>query len=270
MKFNHLPIVSIFIGGFTPLYVNGESGGGGGGRGSSDESPPVPPLAPPNNDPPAAAAAAAGGSASPSSSADGSADNNDGTDYAFDEHAPELDYAADDYPHAQRVMHFLKGRKINPLTRQSVENSLLVEAGRIVTNEGTISGEAKYQMMYDVFNNLLGQFNDDDFEGPTIRNQMSRRLYNAKSDFTGKRLWDKFLDARKDLRNEIAPLFPNNLCLLPSGKGLYDLYDEFKLCRYKESNVSALCYKRCITTCVSQQNFSTPPFHSLTYAGGSC
>ncbi|KAL3788791.1 hypothetical protein HJC23_006244 [Cyclotella cryptica] len=147
-------------------------------------------------------------------------------------------YAAAEFSIHQRIMHFLRGRKIDHVTRQNVEICLLIEAGGSVTYERTTTVAVRNRMMLERYHNLLRGFSPSDFARPSLSTEMTQCLYNAKKDMTGDRLWKKFEDWRKELRTKYFPKLPKNLATIPSGHQLMDVYKIFVIHRFREEYVS--------------------------------
>ncbi|KAL3799820.1 hypothetical protein HJC23_010470 [Cyclotella cryptica] len=134
-----------------------------------------------------------------SSSSDESIPKDTPRSLIFFEDVEEYDgtYAAEELSVHQRIMHFLRGRKIDQVTRQNVEICLLIEAGGSVTSERTTTVAVQNRMMLERYHNLLRGFSPSDFARPSLATEMTQCLYNAKKDMTGDRLWKKFEDWRK-------------------------------------------------------------------------
>jgi hypothetical protein len=168
---------------------------------------------------------------------DGDGNRNDGTDYGFDTYGSEGDYAAENYPIQDRIMHFLSGNNIGRLTRQPVEIAVAIYALTVVMSEQTTNAAARNEKVLQVYKNTLNAFDDNAFE-PGMKEKMLDKLYNAQHSITGARLYAKALEWRSDIRNSYMPLLPRELSTLASGTGLRDAYNKFILRRYKEANVS--------------------------------
>ena len=161
------------------------------------------------------------------------------TDHEFDENAGEFDYAAEGFNFHDRVLHFLRGNFITRNTRLVVEMCILIEAGSSTIAERPTTSERRFQMVHDKYIAIINGFKQEHFgESPDLQALMSRKLYNAKQDMKGERLWDKFKECRGTIRSKYMPLLPNNLATIPSGNQLRDVYNKFILDRYKECNVS--------------------------------
>lgn len=93
-------------------------------------------------------------------SAGGDDNLNDGTDYGFDPHGSEGDYAAEDYNFNDRTMHFLGGNRICRLTRQAVEIAVGIEALTVVTSEQTTNAAARNEKVLQVYRDTLNAFDD--------------------------------------------------------------------------------------------------------------
>ena len=172
---------------------------------------------------------------------DGDDNLNDGTDYGFDPHGSEEDYAAERYNINDRIMHFLNGNRINRLSRQAVEIAVAIHALTVVMSEQTTNAAARNEKTLKVYKDTLNAFDDECFEVPGLKTLMLNKLYNAQHNITGARLYAKALEWRSDIRNGYMPCLPQDLSTLPSGTGLRDAYKKFILRRYKEANVSWCC-----------------------------
>ncbi|KAL3801992.1 hypothetical protein HJC23_010336 [Cyclotella cryptica] len=122
-------------------------------------------------------------------------------------------YAAEEFSVHQRIMHFLRGCKID---------------------QRTTTVAVRNRMMLERYHNLLCGFSSSDFARPSLATEMTQCLYNAKKDMTGDRLWKKFEDWRKELRTEYFPKLPKNLATIPSGHQLMDVYKLFVIHRFRE------------------------------------
>ena len=175
-----------------------------------------------------------------SSSSDESVPKDTRRSQTFFEDVEEYDrtYAAEEFLIHQRIMHFLRGRKIDQVTRQNVEICLLIEAGGSVTSERTTTVAVRNRMMLERYHNLLHGFSLSDFARPSLPTEMAQCLYNAKKEMTGERLWKKFEDWRKELRTKYFPKLPKNLATIPSGHQLMQMYKFFVIHRFREEHVS--------------------------------
>ena len=93
----------------------------------------------------------------------------------------------------------------------------------------------------DRYDNIVRQFDTDDFASATMQDEMTIKLYNGKKDITGDRLWRKFEDWRKEMRTKYTPKMPTNISSIPSGHQLRDVYKKFALECYKLEHVSTIC-----------------------------
>ena len=94
-------------------------------------------------------------------------------------------------------------------------------------------------MIHDKYLTIVNGFNSDHFGDSTeLQALMRQKLYNAKQDMKGERLWEKFKECRGTIQSTYMPKLPNNLASMPSGNQLRDVYNKFILDRFKEENVS--------------------------------
>jgi hypothetical protein len=160
------------------------------------------------------------------------------TDDQFHPHAPKFDVAAKKYSFQERVIHFLSPGNINHLTRCSVERAILIEAGTIVTDDKTTDSESRNRLMLKTYLSILDGFEDTHF-AMKVKAQMRKRLYQAKSDLSGRQLWEKFKDVCGDLRSNYNIKAADSI---PSGKQLRDVWNLHLSKMYAEhsdANVSA-------------------------------
>jgi len=192
--------------------------------------PPLPPLDQSNR---------SQSSSSPSSSSSYSSEVNYGL---FGEHTGESDYAASEFSLSQRVMHFL-GEKIDQQkNRFNVEICILIEAGTAVSNEKTTTAEAQNRMMKEKYVSIIRSFDAEDFITNDTQEDMCVHLFHGKrGGYTGEKLWRKFEECRRDIRNKYTPKLPRSISSYPSGHSLRDVYKQFALeCYTAEFDVS-LC-----------------------------
>ena len=119
-------------------------------------------------------------------------DSNFETDDRFDPHGAEFDEAAQQYSIHQRVIHFLHPHHISSVTRASVERALLIEAGTIVTDCKTMDKDSRSTLMVETYHELVKGFDFDShhFHPKSLQTTMLSKLYQAKSDISGKQLWE--------------------------------------------------------------------------------
>jgi hypothetical protein len=172
------------------------------------------------------------------SAANAFGNNDNDTTYHLDDDAFENDYAAENYSFHDRVIYFLGGNSINSTSRKSVEITMLIEAGTIVTDEPTTDVKHRAQMMHEKYVELVEKFPPNNFNPPELKTLMKTKLYQSKQPLNGERLWTKFNDYRSEIRSTYMPKLPNELSTMPSGYQLRDVYNSFELARYKEVNVS--------------------------------
>ena len=217
---------------------------------ASDDPPNAEPFSPvvapmqalsPYADTPAGAIAGAPAAAASAAAAAGADDEDDdlyGTDNHFDLHAEEFDAAADGFTFTDRVVHFCRGNIINNDTRQSVEICVLIEVGTQVSNDKTMKGSDRDNLMLTKYRDGLDFFDDSFFASPRLRDEMKKKLYNAKKDINGPRLWETYNKWKQTIRNEFTSKLPTNLSSIPSGNQLQDIYKTFIVKKYKVDHVS--------------------------------
>jgi hypothetical protein len=156
----------------------------------------------------------------------------------------EGDYAASDFNFHERLAHFMdkENVRIDSVSRKAVEITLLLEAGSIVTSEATSSNEDKYKMMEEKYIGFVDGIHDIYFSNLNTKNLMKQKLYQAHEPITGKRLWEKFNEYRKEIRTEYIGTterhLPMNLATLSSGNQLRDAWNNFTIRSYREVYVS--------------------------------
>ena len=134
-------------------------------------------------------------------------------------------------------MHFLRGERISTTSRPCVELAILMEAGGYITNLGPMKNEVRWPQMRAKHVSCVSEFSDEDFESPGIRDKMSRQIYRAQGTLDGKRLWEKYVEIRSEIRT-LTSEFPSNLASMPSGNQLHDVYQKFVVGRYRHLYVS--------------------------------
>ncbi len=176
--------------------------------------------------------------ATSNNNADGDANNvNDETNY-------DGDYAASDFIFHERLAFFMdkENVRVDSVSRKAVEIALLIEAGSIVTSEATASNDAKWKLMEKKYIEQVKGIHDIYFTNLSMKNKMMERLYQAHEPFTGKRLWEKFNEYRKEIRTEYIGTterhLPINLATLSSGRQLRDAWNNFAIRSYRDANVS--------------------------------
>ena len=117
------------------------------------------------------------------------------------------DYAMEEYSINQHIRHFL-GRRIDKMNRECVEICLLIKAGTAVTNKKPTSSDDRNAQMLERYIYLVHQFKEDDFVEWNTKDDMAARLFKAKHNMNGNRLWGKLGEWRKDIHSKYSPKFP--------------------------------------------------------------
>jgi hypothetical protein len=92
--------------------------------------------------------------------------------------------------------------KTDATTLPAVEHATLIESGTVVTDDKIMDmGRGnRNHLMKTVCKTIVDGFPSHLFHPKSTKEVMITRLYQAKSDITGERLWDKFKDVRSDLQ----------------------------------------------------------------------
>ena len=154
----------------------------------------------------------------------------------------EGDYAASEFTFHERLAFFMdkENVRVDSVSRKAVEITLLIEAGSIVTSEATASNDAKYKLMEEKYIELVKGIHDIYFSNINTKNLMTEKLYQAHEPFTGKRLWERFNEYRKEIRTEYIGTterhLPMNLATLSSGRQLRDAWNNYTIRSYRDAN----------------------------------
>ena len=148
-----------------------------------------------------------------------------------------LDMAADGFSFEERILHFLRGQRINAKNRPVVEIAFVIECGTHISDLGPMRSEDKYNKMLERYTSLLTDMGDENWEDLAEKQKMKKKLYRAQAEHTGSRLWDKFLEFRSECRT-LAAEMPTNLSSMPSGHQLNDIYSHYLQEKYRKIFVS--------------------------------
>jgi hypothetical protein len=125
----------------------------------------------------------------------------------------------------ERLAYFLGGNTINNRNRQSVENCLIAEAGRIITEENRTATKTELKsMIVDAYRRVLESLDEGLFSSETLRKQMAIRLFNGrKGEFGARKMWELWEDLKSKMKKVFASL-PTNYHTMKSGEQLYQVY----------------------------------------------
>lgn len=149
----------------------------------------------------------------------------------------EMDYAITAFPLHRRIMHFLgEDSLINEVNRKAVEYALIIEAGSSVSEEETTDNAQKESLMLAKYLSIIDDLPNDIFFNTNIKAIMRSKLYMARVDnpMTGKSLYRKFVDIRRDIRREYWNNLPTGIATLASGNQLRDAYNSFIVHKFKK------------------------------------
>jgi hypothetical protein len=125
-----------------------------------------------------------------------------------------------------------------------VELAVLIECGTYITDLGAMNNEVKFPKMLERYVFAINEIEDSEFESCSVRQRMEQQMYRAQSGYTGRKLWDKFVEVRSECRTLPARL-PHDVSRIPSGKQLNDVYVKFLTNKYLEINVSTTRRQLC-------------------------
>ncbi len=123
------------------------------------------------------------------------------------------------YSFVEQLHHYMERVPIREENRGTVELAVMVEAGSIVREMGTMTKERRESAFYDEYMNVLRDIPSEIFEDDTVREQMMRRFKGMrKGDMDPACLLRKYETEMTALK-KFAYKFPGfgNLNKLPSG-----------------------------------------------------
>jgi len=135
----------------------------------------------------------------------------DSTFYVTDAEASKYDFH-------KRVKHYMKNNKITMQNRQSVEISIMIEAGTIIRNGNTIKKNDRANKFYDVYIQTSNAIDKNEFEDMTVYDSMIVSYHGTKLDNEGNMLLRKLAIVMTEVK-KFAFKFPGigSLTQLPSG-----------------------------------------------------
>jgi hypothetical protein len=86
------------------------------------------------------------------------------------------------------------------ISRTAVECAVLIEADTIVTDDKTMDATSRNYLMLTTYKVILDGFLSHQFQPKNLEEWVMMRLYQAKSDFSGERLWETLNQVCSNLR----------------------------------------------------------------------
>ena len=125
------------------------------------------------------------------------------------------------------------------VTTYHIQMCIVCEAGACINTNNLDKEPAKLKEMALKYQSVAkdvareGIILPSEFEALKMLKHATRKKKNGKEDAvevegwpTGRSLWDRYLNIRREVRNRINPLLPKDITLTPSGKGLRKAFDE--------------------------------------------
>lgn len=84
--------------------------------------------------------------------------------------------------------------------------------------------------------NLVSKIPLEKFVDPDLKQVLATKLVAASNNISGKQLFHRFGEIRKEVRSKYVNHLPGGLSEIPSGKSLCDAYDDFVFKQYIEDN----------------------------------
>ena len=159
-------------------------------------------------------------------------------DYTFGNVDLDTEGAVSDFSFVDRLIHFLRGEKIYPENRASVELAILCQAGADTYDRGLTDSNGREDAILQAYKSLLDEIDVIAFSSPSFKEEMSVRLKGAQKPLNGASLWVKYKAARLELR-KLHSTFPNDFSKMPSGKNMWDLYDQHIISLFRHARVSS-------------------------------
>ncbi len=159
-------------------------------------------------------------------------------DYTFGNVDLDTEGAVSDFSFVDRLIQFLRGEKISPENRASVELAILCQAGADTYDRGLTDSNGREDAILQAYKSLLDEIDVVAFSSPSFKEEMSVRLKGAQKPLNGASLWLKYKAARLELR-KLHSTFPDDFSKMPSGKNMWDLYDQHIISLFRHARVSS-------------------------------
>ena len=138
------------------------------------------------------------------------------TDFQFE----KTDLEVSKFSFFERLDHYMERHPINEDNRRAVEIAVMVEAGSIVRELGTMTKESREKKYYEEYLGLISDIPSDRFEDESVREEMKVRFKGMRKggDMTPTNLLRKYEGELASLK-KFAYKFPGfgNSSKLPSG-----------------------------------------------------
>ena len=158
-------------------------------------------------------------------------------DYTYGNVDLDTEGAVSDFSFIDRLIHFLRGEKISPENRASVELAILCQAGADTSDRGLTDSNGREDVTLQAYKSLLDEIDVVAFSSPSFKEEMSVRLKGAQKPLNGASLWLKYKAARLELR-KLHSTFPDDFSKMPFGKNMWDLYDQHIISLFRHARVS--------------------------------
>ena len=140
--------------------------------------------------------------------------------FESDDDYERTDLEVSKYPFVERLDHYMERYSISDENCRSVELAIMVEAGSIVREMGTMTKERREQAYYQEYMSLISDIPNERFEEDDVRVQMQLRFKGMRKggDMNPTNLHRKYETEMTSLK-KFAYKFPGfgNLSKLPSG-----------------------------------------------------
>ena len=137
-----------------------------------------------------------------------------------DDDCERTDLEVSKYPFVERLDHYMERYPISEENRRSVELAIMVDAGSIVREMGTMTKERREQAFYQEYMSLISEIPSERFVEDGVRLQMQLRFKGMRKggDMNPTNLLRKYETEMTSLK-KFAYKFPGfgNLSKLPSG-----------------------------------------------------
>ena len=101
-------------------------------------------------------------------------------------------------------------------------------------------GQQCYKAMLNTYIKSITDIPIKMFNPPSLKDAMAKKLHGGGTPLNGEKLWIKFKDITKVIKNDYIMRLPQNLNLLPSGQSMWEGRNAFVMTRYKDENVSII------------------------------
>jgi hypothetical protein len=127
-----------------------------------------------------------------------------------------------DFP--ERLAYFLGGNTISNRNCQAVENCIIAEASRIITEENRTANKTELRsMIVDAYRCVLESLDEGLFASEELRRQMNIHLYNGRKGKFGERKMREIWEQLKSKMKKVLASLPTDYHKMKSGEQLYQV-----------------------------------------------